>query len=126
MKGADCGPSGLQDLKSKESNECFFPVAQLMQGKHGPHHKNTLLAAAGYDLRGCLRACGWSVPGFTALTRVSLLCPILAAGGYAIKEQSLWSSVESYSLGVAAPESGSTDTGSSFFLPVWQSTEAGW
>lgn len=92
MKGADCGPSGLQDLKSKESNECFFPVAQLMQGKHGPHHKNTLFAAAGCDLQGCLRACGQSVPGFTALTRVSLLCLILAAGGYAIKEQSLWSS----------------------------------
>lgn len=80
MKGADCGPSG------------FFPVAQLMQGKHGPHHKNTLLAAAGCDLQGCLRACAWSVPGFRALSRVSLLCLILAVGGYGIKEQNLGSS----------------------------------
>lgn len=46
MKGADCGrgPGALQDLKSKERNECCFPVAQLKQGKHGPHHKNTLVA----------------------------------------------------------------------------------
>lgn len=56
MKGADCrrGSGALQDLKSKESNELCLPVAQSKQGKHGPPHKNTLLAAAGCDLQGQL------------------------------------------------------------------------
>lgn len=55
MKGADCGPGGLQDLKSKKSNELLFPVAQLKQGKHGlPTRRPSAAAAAGCDFRGWL------------------------------------------------------------------------